>query len=263
MVHATRPGIHVADAGPLGVVMGGWKPHSPGVPPWRDFPRHALVLSVAGTARYADDRGREATLRPGDALLVFPGLRHWFLPDKAGWDEYFLIFSGPIFGPWMAEPLLGAERPVLHLGEVDYWLPRFAAVLGTQAQPAATTVLARLQLLLAEIVAVSAPGIDGPRQAWLDRARAMLADLAGRPSLGVIARRLGCSDQVFRKRFRELAGETPGAYRERARMEEACRLLPSVAVGEVAERLHFCDQFQFSRRFKARYGIPPRTFQRL
>ena len=91
----------------------------------------------------------------------------------------------------------------------------------------------------------------------------MLADVTGRPSLALIARGLGCSDQVFRKRFRDLAGEPPGAYRERTRLEEACRLLPSTSVGEVAERLHFCDQFQFSRRFKARYGVSPRMFQRL
>lgn len=253
----------VADAGPLGVVIGGWKPRSAGVAPWRDFPQHALVLSVAGSARYADQRGREATLHPGDGLLVFPGLKHWFLPERGGWDEYFLIFSGPTFSPWMNEPLLGAERPVLHLGEVGYWLPRFAAVFGSGERPNAPLVVARLHTLLAEIVVASSSGLDQRQQAWLDRARTMLADVENRPSLGVIARRLGCSDQVFRKRFRDLAGEPPGVYRERARMEEACRLLPSTAVGEVAERLRFCDQFQFSRRFKARYGVPPRMFQRL
>lgn len=257
-------GVTVADAGSLGTVIGGWKPRSPGVRPWRDFPHHALVLTVSGTARYADARGREAILHPGDALAVFPGLAHWFLPERdAGWDEYFIIFSGATFAPWMAGPAFSPERPVVALGGVDYWLRRFAAVVGERRSPRPLESIARLHGLLADLAQAATAGTRPEQQAWLDRARALLGDVEKRASLGAIARRLGCSDQVFRKRFRDLANEPPGTYRERARLERACLSLATSSVGEVAHELGFCDQFQFSRRFKARYGISPMQFQRL
>lgn len=255
-------GTVMADAHPLGMVIGGWKPRSPGVPPWRDFPHHALVLTVAGSARYADARGTEATLRPGDVLVVHAGLRHWFLPERSGWDEYFLIFSGPSFAPWIGPGMLVPERPVLALGEVAYWLQRFAAVLGdAPVRPLDAAV--RMHGLLAEIAQAAPLAQPAAEAAWLARARALLGDVEGRPSLALVANRLGCSHQVFRKRFRQLSGESPGVYRERMRLEESCRLLARMRVAEVAERLGFCDQFQFSRRFRQRFGVPPRQFQRL
>ena len=252
------------DGGPLGLVIGGWKPRSGGVAPWRTFPHFALVLTVRGTARYADARGTTGALHPGDVLVVFPGLRHWFLPElESGWDEYFLIFGGPTFVPWSAEALLDPSRPILHPGDGGYWLRRFSAVLGAEDRPDPLAAVARLHVLLADLLRAASPRLPGDRQEWLDRARSLLADRAARSSLDGIARRLGCSPQVFRKRFRTLAGEAPGAFRERMRLEEACRLLPRMTVSATAERLGFCDPFQFSRRFKACYGIPPRQFQRL
>ncbi len=254
----------MADAGTLGMVIGGWKPGSPGVPPWRDFPHHALVLTAAGRARYGDRRGHVETLGPGDVLAVFPGLEHWFLPERdGGWDEYFIIFSGYTFAPWMTEPLLSPERPVMRLGQVAYWLRRFASVMSSQRTDGPLETVARLHGLLAEVARSATPQIHPDQQAWLDRARALLNDTQKRVSLGAIARQLDCSEQVFRKRFGELANEPPGAFRERARLELSCRLLTASSVGEVADRLGFCDQFQFSRRFKARYGVSPRMFQRL
>jgi AraC-like DNA-binding protein len=261
MAQPPVPGVTIADARPLGLVMGGWKPRSTGVAPWRDFPHCALVLTVSGSARYADRRGVEATLSPGDLLTVFPGLEHWFLPERdGGWDEQYLIFSGPSFAPWTGDGLLSPGRPVRALGGVGYWQRRFANVLGDGAARRPHDAIGRMHSLIAEVVHAGGP--DGDAATWLARARELIADPV-RLSFAAVARRLGSSEQVFRKRFRALSGEPPGAYRERLRLEEACRLLSSASVRDTAERLGFCDQFQFSRRFKARYGIPPREFQRL
>lgn len=258
------PRTRAADGGPLGLVIGGWKPRSGGVAPWRTFPHFALVLTVRGTARYADARGTAEVLHPGNVLIVFPGLRHWFLPEReGGWDEYFLIFGGPTFAPWGAETLLDPSRPVLHPGDGGYWLRRFSAVLGKEDRPNTLATIARMHGLLADLLRTASPRLAGDRQEWLDRARGLLANHAARPSLDSIAHRLGCSPQVFRKRFRTLAGEPPSAYRERLRLEEACRLLPRMTVSAAAEQLGFCDPFQFSRRFKSCYGVSPRQFQRL
>jgi AraC-like DNA-binding protein len=251
---------------PLGLIMAGWKPGSSGVRPWRDFPHHVLVLTAAGRADFADAHGRRARVGPGDVLALFPGLAHAFTPAPGEvWNECYLIFSGPAFTPWFTENLLRPDHPVLRLGSPGYWLKRFAAVAAAEDPPPAYPAVARLQALLADIlVAADGAGRSAADQEWLTRARALLGDVdRHKPSLALVARKLGCGERSLRQRFHAMAGMSPGAFREQARLERACGLLRTRSVAEVAEALGFCDAFHFSRRFRRHYGIPPRAFRHL
>lgn len=253
------PFFRLVAAEPLGRITAGWKPGSSGVATPRDFPHHVLVLTVAGRARFADAAGRRAELAPGDVLVLVPGLAHTFVPAPgAAWDEFYLFFSGPAFAPWYAQRLLGPERPVLRVGRPDYWLSRFRGVADAPDPDPPFPAVARLHALIADLLAAAG---GGDRAAWMGRACDLLA-AEGRPSLAAVAARLGCSEQVFRKRFRALAGTAPGAWRERRRLDAACALLRAHPVAEVAARLGFCDAFHFSRRFRRRFGLPPLAYRR-
>ncbi len=258
----TRWSHLVADAQPLGTIIAGWKPGSPGVVAWRDFPHWVLVLTSGGGAVFEDEAGRRERLAPGDVLCLFPGVKHRFIPNVGrAWDEFFLIFSGSTFAPWMAPRLLSPQRPVLRLGAAGYWLRRFAGVVDGSTGFAA---VARLHQVIADLVAAVERAGDDDDRAWLARARDLLGDVE-RPAISAraMARRLGCSPQVFRKRFRLLAGVAPGAYRDQARFEAACRLLRDARIAAVAQRLGFHDAFHFSRRFSQRFGVSPSAFQRV
>ena len=65
--------------------------------------------------------------------------------------------------------------------------------------------------------------------------------------------------------FKQEKGIPMGKYHNRARMEEACRLLRStlLPVGEVADRLGFADPLYFSKKFRAFAGLSPAAYRRL
>ena len=72
------------------------------------------------------------------------------------------------------------------------------------------------------------------------------------------------SPALLSRRFKEETGVTLSAYIEEQIMHEAARLLGQsrLTVGEIGERLGFCDQFYFSRRFSAFFGTSPREFRK-
>ena len=80
-----------------------------------------------------------------------------------------------------------------------------------------------------------------------------------------IANALFVSKLVLQKKFKADLDKSIGAYIDSCLMARAERLLlePSLTVKEISERLGFCDQFYFSRKFSATHGISPRTFRKL
>jgi len=258
------PAYAVVEAAPLGTIIAGWKPNSPGVTEFRLFPHQVLVLTTTGRAHFRDERGRSGSLTPGSVLALFPGIRHVFTPEAGQrWDEFYVIFSGPVFAPWQNRGLFDPSRPILQLGDPQSWLRRFAAVVDPDEPSPALGAVARMQHLLADVLlATGSARLSPAEQAWFTAACHVLSPDSGHPSLTSVARRLNLSVQVLRKRFRALAGIAPGVWRERQRLEQALRLLRDHSVGEVAHALGFCDQFHFSRRFKSHYGIAPTEFKR-
>lgn len=63
--------------------------------------------------------------------------------------------------------------------------------------------------------------------------------------------------------FKREVGNSVAWYIEDLVMSEAQNMLMQggASVGEISERLGFCDQFYFSRRFKRRFGISPREYR--
>lgn len=82
-------------------------------------------------------------------------------------------------------------------------------------------------------------------------------------TIQTVARRLSVSESTLAKRFRREFGMTLGRYIDEMLVEEICRLLTAtdLTVGEIAERLGFCDQFYLARFFSARQGLPPREYR--
>ncbi|MEG1926123.1 MAG: AraC family transcriptional regulator [Ruthenibacterium sp.] len=63
--------------------------------------------------------------------------------------------------------------------------------------------------------------------------------------------------------FKRLSGETPHAYFQRLRMEEASCLLCTTesSIREISEHLNFASPYHFSSTFKAYFGICPRAYR--
>lgn len=79
------------------------------------------------------------------------------------------------------------------------------------------------------------------------------------PSLAQVARSTKYSESYLSRKFKEEMGLPVGVYIMRRRLERATHLLRSnkLTVKEVGERLKFCSASNFSKHFKAVYGVVP------
>lgn len=236
--------------------------------PMRALDSYALVYSLDGRARYEDANGLRREIEPGDAILVFPELPHMYGPPPGGrWDEFFLVFDGPVFDLWRAQGLLDPARAVFRCEPVDGWLPRLESVPDAPRRPGASVrEVCRLQDVLAAMLDAAAPGSgEAGERRFLSRACALLeSDLGREQDLPSLARQLGTSYESFRKRFAAAMGTPPARWRTARIMERACELMQRGALTDkqIADRLGFWDVPHFSRKFKQIIGVPPRQFRR-
>lgn len=72
------------------------------------------------------------------------------------------------------------------------------------------------------------------------------------------------SESTLSKKFKNEIGITIGSYIDERVMLETERLLlkSDLTVLQISERYGFCDQFYFSRRFKAKYGETPQKYRK-
>lgn len=83
-------------------------------------------------------------------------------------------------------------------------------------------------------------------------------------SIGEIANNLFVSKLALQKHFKEDLEKPIGTYIDTCLMARAERLLlnQELTVKEISEKLGFCDQFYFSRRFSKSHGISPSRFRK-
>ena len=232
----------------------------------RRFGRYAMVYLLEGEGLYADERGVEQGVVAGDLILIFPKLGHRYGPhaaDDPHWHELFLVFAGPIFEQWEQAGLLDQDKPVWRIEPVELWQRRIESVLNPSMPtglPEALQEVCRLQLLLADALQWSSPSSPELRSTWLANA---CGALEARTPLAEIAAQLHCSYATFRRRFTRLAGVSPGQYRSRLRIEQACALMHQTDLSDkqIAAELGFSDPYHFSRRFKQILGISPRAYR--
>jgi len=224
----------------------------------RVYGSYALVYLLAGSGHYRDANGYARTVRAGDLIWVYPDLGHEYGPGKGEyWDEFFVVFDGPIFDLWRQGQLLDDRCPVQAVQPLEVWLERLKSVcpqsLTTPLQAAAS--LAALQGILADLRMLQE---RAPKESWLIEAAAALETEHG-AQLSAIAKTLGFSYETFRKKFKSRFGVSPHQYRQRYLMQKACTLLLNrrLSVKETAAALGFCDEFHFSRLFKKVTGRPP------
>ena len=235
----------------------------------RTFGQFAIVYVVDGRGKYADAIGNRKNIETGDLMILFPDIAHVYNPlPGTHWVTTYICFHGPVFDLWRTQGLLDPRKPVHHAEPVDVWSRRLESVFDASRQVGSAPPLlgiCRLQQLLAEVVTGAGRSTVYQDDAqWLDRVSGLIeADLIGPVDWENMARQIGLSAESFRKRFTRLAGQPPARYRMGRLIDRACELMQnrSLKDRQIAESLGFCDEFYFSRRFKAVTGQSPRQFR--
>jgi AraC-like DNA-binding protein/quercetin dioxygenase-like cupin family protein len=226
----------------------------------------AYVLSVllAGDGTYRDDR-RDERIVPGAHTIVPPGVAHWYGTDSGQpWTELFAVFTGPVFDSMAELGVLAGAGP-----RYPRPLPSIAAlrtVLRTSppSQRAAEhQLLALADWLLDTEDASDAPPTPDLSDEVADAVGRLADDLTGSVDLEMVAAESGLTYDTFRRRFTAQVGQTPAAFRTARRLQAAATLLrlTDMTHREIARTLGFADEFHFSRRFRAQFGVPPRDYR--
>ncbi|MEM7703735.1 MAG: AraC family transcriptional regulator [Pseudomonadota bacterium] len=229
----------------------------------RTLPNFTLVYVTRGHGSYSDERGVHLPVNAGDAILIFPGVEHWYGPPAGeSWDEFYLVFEGPVFDLWKSSGCLDPNRPVITLKPMDFWRDRILGLIGGSAAQSESELVRetiRLQELLADIAQAGAEDM-GNDIIWLEQAKAAIAATM---DVHRAAERMEQSYEAFRKRFRKLAGRSPGKYRTGLLMEKACQMLsePGVLLREISDELGYCDEYHFSRQFSKTVGWSPSEYR--
>ena len=231
--------------------------------PRRSLPHYTLVYVTRGGGHYRDETGFECEVKAGDAILVFPGREHWYGPPPGGqWDEFYLVFEGPVFDMWRDTACFDAAKPVITLNPMEFWRDRIMQVIGGGPAESPDELLreaVRVQGLLADVQKAAHEDIEGDLL-WMERAKAALVQTLEPKDAAVI---VGQSYEAFRKKFKRLAGVSPGKYATGLLMEQACELLTEgdFLMREIAERLGYCDEYHFSRQFSKTIGWSPSEYR--
>ncbi len=257
-------------ATPLGrVTVAGVHNPGPGVPQWRTLQINALVLVLGGCALLETESAPPVRVKAGDLFWLFSGVKHRYIPETPGsWKEFWLLFEGPGFVAWEGH-LLNATRPVLPLGNPPFWLSRLQWSLfetSEQTPLHAVTRVARLNVVMSEMWQhLHRAKVSAVDRNWMSAAKSALKRSIGNDdSLQQVARCLGCGYDVFRRRFRKLAGISPAQYRHRLKLDMCAELLlyGKYTNKELADRFHFSSEFHFSREFTRHVGLSPRAFSK-
>jgi AraC-like DNA-binding protein len=256
------------------ITMAGMLRSSNGVPRsrMRVLGSYAIVYLTDAQGNYDDANGVSQNVRTGDLLLLFPDVGHSYgpLPGQT-WNEFYIVFDGPIFDVWRQRGLISPAKPVHHVEPVEYWLRQWESIvegIGEKNGEPITTRLCALQRVLGEMLDYERRhDVEDVDRAWLARARLRLDRLGptDRPDLEQVARDIGATYATFRKKFTRLAGVPPARYHAKRVMDAACELIQrrGLTNRDVAERCGFCDEFHFSRRFKQVVGLSPKEFREL
>lgn len=257
--------------------------------PPHDHEHHEIALVVAGQGVHQTAQGRQAIER-GAVLTVVPGEVHAFehadglvmvnctylteylfpdLREVLGVDGLApLFFHGTMYG--------GSLRASIPQWSIDEeTLERCVAELQDIARERSRedpssrfmrTALEKLMLILLRAYVESSEPVLAPVEpairTALEHIEGAIAD--GEPlDLGLLARGMRTSRDLFARRFRKATGMTPTDYYQHRRVQRACCLLleRNRDATSVAHELGYYDSAHFSRLFRKYRGISPKAFQ--
>jgi AraC-like DNA-binding protein len=234
--------------------------------------RYSIELLASGRMYF--EREPEARM-----IIDYPALR-WQSPDhvyhygpvddREGWEHYYILLKGERAARLYHEgfvPLV-THGCVMPIRRVDVFRRLFIAIHDHAMHTGLDPSLAAFhteELLVQAMADLAVPrAFDRYLAAFEELCVGLHADL-GRPiGWQKVAARFGLSYSHFRRLFTEYAGVPPQQYLLRARLTAAAGRLRETddPPKRIAHDLGLGNPAQFSKSFRAAYGLPPGAYRR-
>ncbi len=222
-----------------------------------DRPRssHGLFLLPDYPASYELSDGTHLQANPGDLMLLPKGARYVTTfsapPEK---ESHPLIINFRLTDTEGNEVYLG-DRVVKLCRDNGTLQPMFTAAIALYVN----TAPAKLKAKVFEIFGSTFPLADRDECCIAYIGRHYTDDL----SIPALAQRCALSETVYRKRFKQLTGQSPVRYINDLKIQKACQMLQSGDISPrlISEFLNFYSLPYFYKVFKEHTGLTPNQYR--
>jgi AraC-like DNA-binding protein len=229
-----------------------------------------LVFISRGRGVFESAESEPTAITEGTCFFLFPGVWHRYRPDpESGWEEYWIGFKGSYPDQLMNKGFFSSDFPVVSAGLNDTLLNLFNKILDNVRAGAIGyhQVISGITLQLLGLVHALSHQKDNNRDVdfqSIEKAKFYLREhLEGSLDIQELVRSLSMSYSKFRKMFKQATGQSPNQYHLTLRLDKARELLNTthLNVTEVAYQLGFESVFYFSKLFKKKNGVSPKSYR--
>ncbi len=227
---------------------------------------NGISLALDGEAEYRTASGKKIKIKAGDVVFL-PALSAYALDISDSYHHYTVNFA--LHGEY-SNTTLYDDITVLHTENLQYFRTAFSRLCEVWKEKKSgyqmRSTMYVYRLCEAFITEINTKNYEGNHtyhsvakaKEYIDK------NYAKNITIGFLARLCDMSETNFRRRFLALFGETPMAYRDKVRLQNAKELLEGgfCSVGEVALKCGFDDVSYFCRFFKKHTKITPLEFMK-
>lgn len=229
-----------------------------------------IVFISSGEGVFESAETQAYRVKAGDCFFLFPGVWHRYKPDaQHGWEEHWVGFKGPYPDMLMEKGIISQKRPFVNVGLNENLLKIFQDLLETASRSSIgyhQMMCGYTLQILGLINAISQQEEHGgPVEKLISKAKfVMQSSLEERISIESLVNDFPISYSKFRKSFKDVTGQSPNQYHLELRLKKAKELLgcTTLSISEIAYKTGFESAFYFSRLFKNKNGVSPKSFRR-
>ena len=234
----------------------------------RRLAEYQLVYVTGGMGVFNDESGSRVIV-PGTMILLRPGYRHYYHPNKdIGWTEYYIGFNGPefksavdrFFGDRKGPIELGLSATIVDLYEQALF---YAERQTGQTMPLLRSIVMHILALMNYNLCNKNKENDKVTEAVNRVKQYMASHLSEQIDVEELAASMGMSYTWLRRMFRKNTGMAPAQYLQQLRVHSSMYYLrnTTLPVKNVAFECGFKTPEYFCAVFQAAAGMSPGAYR--